>query len=202
MSIADEVKTYLKNKPYMIEALESKIANMSGLARKIATDLQMDSDSYNAIKAAIRRFSIELERKWTAIDAKAIRVLKGNSIMLLDKASVIISKEKLQLINIAEIEINKYHIYIVEEMPSALPKNSIIKIDKDCSVISVHSGSDIEDTAGFVAFITSVLAEQGINIVEFISCYTETMIIVNRIDAIRSYQAIESLINAVQKEPL
>jgi len=193
MSISNEVKTYLKNKPYMIEALETKTANISALARKIAKDLELESSSYNAVKAAVRRFSLELEKKWTSIDTNAIKVLKGNSITLLDKASVIVSRERLQLENMAEVEIGKYYTYIVEEIPKGFEKE-IVKIDRDCSVITIHSGSDIEETSGFVAFVSSVLAEQGVNIVEFISCYTETMIVVDRLDAIRSYQTISELI--------
>jgi hypothetical protein len=38
--------------------------------------------------------------------------------------------------------------------------------------------------------MTSLLAEYGINIVEVISCYTETMIVVNRSDALVSYELL------------
>ncbi|MGC8568283.1 MAG: hypothetical protein ACP5LP_03535 [Candidatus Micrarchaeia archaeon] len=63
----------------------------------------------------------------------------------------------------------------------------------------IHSRSNIEETSGFVAFLTSVPAEHGINIIEFISCYTETMILVERYDAISSCQIVSYLIESATR---
>jgi len=57
MSIANEVRLYLKNKPYILEALENDIVNLSKLARQIQLEFRVKNSS--AIKAALRRFSEE-----------------------------------------------------------------------------------------------------------------------------------------------
>ena len=60
-SIANYVRIYLKNKPYVLEALENGIVNISELSRKIA--METGIKKVGAIKAAIRRFGEMLKRE-------------------------------------------------------------------------------------------------------------------------------------------
>jgi len=55
MTIAQDVRGYLRNKPYLLEALEKGIVNLSELSRQIQEELKTDNTS--AIKAALRRYS-------------------------------------------------------------------------------------------------------------------------------------------------
>ena len=43
MSIANDVRIYFRNKPYMLEAIEKDIANLSKLARVVQDDLNLNS---------------------------------------------------------------------------------------------------------------------------------------------------------------
>jgi hypothetical protein len=54
MTIAQNVRSHLRNKPYLLEALEKGIVNLSELSRQIKEELKIDNTS--AIKAALRRF--------------------------------------------------------------------------------------------------------------------------------------------------
>ncbi|PJB74401.1 MAG: hypothetical protein CO092_04565, partial [Candidatus Aenigmarchaeota archaeon CG_4_9_14_3_um_filter_37_18] len=55
MSVAEEVRLYIKNKPYIKESLEEGIVNLSSLARQIQKDLGLKN--FEAVKAALRRLS-------------------------------------------------------------------------------------------------------------------------------------------------
>ena len=60
MTIAQNVRNHLRNKPYLLEALEKGIVNLSELSRQIQKELKTNDTS--AIKAALRRYSEELQK--------------------------------------------------------------------------------------------------------------------------------------------
>jgi aspartokinase len=195
MSISDTVRTYLKNKPYTMEALENGIVNYSALARVIQK--QLGIKNYQAVKAAIRRYAEHIESVKGTIESRALGVLKENRIALLDGVHVIVSEAELNIPNDAKVKIDEYYVYLTrKDVIKGLGKKerqSIVKVNDNCSTIIIYSGENLESGSGVVAFITSLLAEQNINVVEFISCYTETIIVVGKNDALRSYELLSSI---------
>ena len=196
MTISDEVRNYLKTKPYILESMENGIVNFSSLSRTIQTRLRIRN--HQAVKAAIIRYSARLSERKNSIEDSALSVLKDNRITLLDGISVIISNKKIEMENDAEIKLNPYYIYLTRKgMPK--PKSgrigSLVKVHDKCSAIVISSEQKLEAESGVIAFITSLLAEHNINIIELISCYTETIIVVRKSDALRSYQIISDVTN-------
>jgi aspartokinase len=61
-------------------------------------------------------------------------------------------------------------------------------------MIVVHSPEELEVTPGVVAFLTTLLAEQGVNIVEFISCWTQTIIVIEKKDSLKVYETLSNLV--------
>jgi hypothetical protein len=61
MTTAQEVRNHLRNKPYLLEALEKGIVNLSELSRQLQTDLKTSDTS--AIRAALRRYSEDLQKQ-------------------------------------------------------------------------------------------------------------------------------------------
>ena len=59
--ISKEVITYLKQKPYVLEAVEKEILNYSALARKIAEDL--GNVKFEAVKSTLIRLAKDLRNK-------------------------------------------------------------------------------------------------------------------------------------------
>ena len=196
MSISDTVRVYLKNKPYTQEALEYGIVNFSALARLIQKELGIKN--YQAIKAAIRRYAEHIESVKGSIETRALRVLKENRIALLDGVHVIVSEEELDIPNDAKVKIDEYYVYLTRKDAvrgmTRKARESIIKVNDNCSTLIIYSGENLESGSGVVAFLTSLLAEQNINVVELISCYTETIIVVNRADALRSYEILSGIV--------
>ncbi|TRO49759.1 aspartate kinase, partial [Candidatus Bathyarchaeota archaeon] len=43
MTIAQNVRSYLRNKPYLLEALEKGIVNLSELSRQIQKELEIEN---------------------------------------------------------------------------------------------------------------------------------------------------------------
>ena len=65
---------------------------------------------------------------------------------------------------------------------------------ENCTMIVVHSPEELEATPGVVAFLATLLAEQNVNIVEFISCWTETIMVVEKKDSLKAYEVLSNLV--------
>jgi hypothetical protein len=78
-------------------------------------------------------------------------------------------------------------------MKSIIPRKNIPKIQMDLAeiIVSLHAVADV--TPGVVSTVTTELTMNGINMVEFMSCVPELIIVVDEKDALRSYSAIEKL---------
>jgi aspartokinase len=77
------------------------------------------------------------------------------------------------------------------ELPERI--NVLVKHD-NCTMIVVHSPEELEATPGVVAFLATLLAEQNVNIVEFISCWTETIIVVEKKDSLKTYETLTNMV--------
>ena len=72
--ISKEVISYLKQKPYVLEAVEQEIVNYSALARKIAKDL--GNVNFEAVKSTLIRLSKDLRNNKLNRERKVINLLK------------------------------------------------------------------------------------------------------------------------------
>ena len=93
MTIAQNVRNHLRNKPYLLEALEKGIVNLSELSRQIQKDLK--TDDISAIKAALRRYSEELQKHKQKREEKVLQLLKRSGIAVYDRKSVMITSKEL-----------------------------------------------------------------------------------------------------------
>jgi len=194
MKISEVVRIYLKNKPYTLEALEKGIVNFSALARIIQKDIGIRN--YHAIKAALRRYVEELRERDISIEKHAMSILKGSTITIQSGVSVVITRKDIDLERSSKIKLHDYYIYLTYDSAELkqIERYDTIKTHENASAIVIHSEEKLERLPGFVAFIASLLAEQNVNIIEFISCYTETLLVVSRGDALKSHELLMGMV--------
>jgi len=191
MTIAQNVRNHLQNKPYLLEALEKGIVNLSELSRQIKGELEIENMS--AIKAALRRFSEELQKHKQKREEKVLQVLKRSSIAVYDRKSVMITTKEINTKTGMKVDLMGKIVYLLDR--SDLPErvHALVKHD-NCTMIVMHSPEELEATPGVVAFLATSLAEQSVNIIEFISCWTETIIVVERKDSLKAYEVLSNLV--------
>jgi aspartokinase len=191
MTIAQNVRNHLRNKPYLLEALEKGIVNLSELSRQIQEELKTDNTS--AVKAALRRFSEELQKHKQKREEKVLQVLKRSGIAVYDRKSVMITSKEITTKNGMKVDLLDKFVYLVDrsEMPERI--STLVKHD-NCTMIVVHSPEELEATPGVVAFLTTLLAAQNVNIIEFISCWTETIIVVEKKDSLKAYEVLSNMV--------
>ena len=191
MTIAQSVREYLKNKPYLLEALEKDIVNLSELSRQIQTELKINNTT--ATKAALRRFAEELRKHKQRREEKVLQILKRSAISVYDRKSVIITSKELEKESGMKVDLPGKFVYLLDR--SELPERiSALVKHENCTLIVINSPIELEATPGVVAFLTSMLAEQNLNIIEFISCYTETVIVVEKKDSLKTYEVLTNLV--------
>lgn len=191
VTIAQEVRNYLKNRPYVLEALEKGIVNLSELSRQIQKELKIKN--IVAIKAALRRFSEELQKHKHKREERVLKILRKSTITLHDGNSVVITSKPLETEDKIKVNLGGEFVYLTDK--NNLGKiNGVLQKHEDCVMIVIHSPAELEATPGVVAFLTSLLAEQNINIIEFISCWTDTIIVVEKKDRLKTYEILSSVI--------
>ena len=191
MTIAQNVRNHLRNKPYLLEALEKGIVNLSELSRQIQKELKIDNTS--AVKAALRRFSEELQKHKQKREEKVLQILKRSGIAVYDRKSVMITSKEINTKNGMKVDLLDKFVYLLDrgDVPERI--NTLVKHD-NCTMIVMHSPEELEATPGVVAFLTALLAEQNVNIIEFISCWTETIIVVEKKDSLKAYEVLSNMV--------
>ncbi|MCW4029863.1 MAG: ACT domain-containing protein [Candidatus Bathyarchaeota archaeon] len=191
MTVAQNVRNHLRNKPYLLEALEKGIVNLSELSRQIQSELKTEDTS--AIKAALRRYSEELQKHKQKREEKVLHLLKRSSIAVYDRKSVMITSKELPQKTGMKVDLLDKFVYLLDR--SDLPErvSALVKND-NCTMIVIHSPEELEATPGVVAFLATLLAEQNVNIVEFISCWTETIMVVDKKDSLKTYEVLSNLV--------
>ncbi len=191
MTTAQEVRTYLKNKPYLLEALEKGIVNLSELSRQIQQELKATNTT--ATKAALRRYAEELQRHKQKREEKVLNLLKRSGIAVYDRKSVIITAKEVDTKGGMKVDLPGKFVYLLDRADLPERISTLVKHD-NCTMIVVNSPEELENTPGVVAFLTTLLAEQNVNIIEFISCWTETVIVVEKKDSLKAYEALTNLV--------
>lgn len=83
-------------------------------------------------------------------------------------------------------------LIINQEDLDKIDTSEAIEIRENLVEISIITPPIVEKTPGFVQYITGKLAENNINIVEVVSCYTDTILIVEEKDAVKAYGVLKS----------
>jgi predicted nucleic acid-binding protein len=197
MKVAVKVREFVKKRPYISEALENNIVNMSELARIIEGELK--TQSVEATKAAIRRYAIELRKSRRRREEAVLRLLQASKLIVLDNLSIVVTGKDFEIANKMKIKLSDSHyVYLVEKSllkeVRAKVKQNLRHVHEDCAALIVNSPEQMETTPGVVSYLTSLLSAQDVHSLAFASCYTETTIVVERSDALTSYKIMSEVI--------
>ena len=193
--ISDLAWLYVKGKPSLREGLKYGIMNHSSLARMLMHELGIPKKSFSAVKAALIRISRKLGDSEIEGEDKMLRVLKGSTISVETKVAAVVSSRKLEVKPISQAKSGEYYVYLVEEGEFEGKKKvqGLVRTTRNLNLITIRSPIDIEETPGVVAFVLNALSHEGINVLEFISCYTNTLLAVREKDTARAYELLSAI---------
>lgn len=187
MSVAEDVRAYVEDRPYIQEALARDIVNYAALARQVQEEV---GGGFEAVKVALRRIAEDI-REGRGRRRETVRdVLAGTSIELKGGMQVC----KTDRIREATVMGKTAHGYtLVQEQGVECPGERIM----DQVLLTLKSPDDLEHAPGVLAYVLSLLAGRGINVTECISCREDTHIVVDAADATEAF----SVLNAKLADP-
>ena len=200
MSITKLTESYILEHPSIKDCLKNGLINYSSLSRRIASELNLSiKNDFDAILIACRRLKRKLKQEET-FENKILKLLKQSKVEVKNKVMAIVLEKDIFFENLfnLEKEIKKRkEIFRVIESASGITiitseefmdlikkyfKNKIIIENKNLAEITIKSPEDIETTPGTYAYLCSLFGENNINIVETLSCWTDTIFLVDEKD--------------------
>lgn len=189
-SVAQLVRETIQMRPSITDALKMQIVNYSALARMLQTEI--GEGSLEAVKAAIIRISEELETKKGLQEEKVLSILRKSVVRLQDKIAVIISPKELGIPYIVTAYLTDSYVYVVDQTLLKEKPPEFAQLKSNLVALILISPPVVESTPGFVAFLTSLMASREINIAEFISCSTNTVIVLDQKDALNAFSLLQN----------
>ena len=195
---------YIKNHPHIKSCLKGGLINYSSLSRLIAKDLKIEKKtSFEAILIAARRFQNKLSKE-KFYEKKIRNLLSESEIEIKNKIVVFIVRKNLDK-NYFQKNSFEGVFYLLEGSDSytiiTQEKNSkqiekelksfILKSSQQLALVNIKSGKDIEIIPGVVAYLTSLFAENGVNILEFLSSWTDTLFVIDKKDVNKVIEFLE-----------
>ncbi len=191
MRLSNLISLYVKKRPFLSEALRMGIVNHSALARRISDDL--GTDSADAVKMALIRLSGKLWKKQDDLEGKILSILKKSSMTLRNKVAVVITSRPIENLSyLSYTQSGRQMTYIVEESELG-PLKGKYKIEENLNLIVIQSPEEVEEVPGVISHLLSSLSNEGINVVEFISCYTDTLLVVRQADTAKTYSILSDI---------
>jgi aspartokinase len=197
MSITKLTEQYIAEHPSIKDALKKDLINYSALSRAICDELNIKK--FDAVLIACRRYFWKVKNQ-EPHEKNIIELLKGAKLRVRNKIAVAIFekprdlesiyllqqalKKKKADFNLIEGE-DAITIVTNEEYIDLLEKKfrfNILKTTKGLVQITLIFNEKIETTHGVVSSIYSLLSENGVNINEEMSCWTDLMLIIDKND--------------------
>jgi predicted regulator of amino acid metabolism with ACT domain len=191
---------YLSEHPSIKDCLKHGIINYSKLSRKVAKEINIEKkSSLEAILIACRRYEMKLKDA-NIREEKILDILKRSELEIKNKIVVVIIGKNTYMEKLLEMEkktrktadsfyaiegTKVFTIILSEKYLDDFKKlfgRNILKSSKNLTMITIKSPTDMENTPGVIAYITSLFSEHGINIVETMSCWTDTIFVVTEQD--------------------
>ncbi|MGP8072826.1 MAG: ACT domain-containing protein [Thermoplasmata archaeon] len=198
ISIARRVREYLDGQPVIADAIRLGIGNYSAIARRICGELEIQQTE--AVIAACRRYPrgagesaraagvrrvVRKSRIETRTRVATVTVSQGVDVLqrLGDVVEELLDENSLCRL----IQVSRGTVIIVGEdsvprVTKRLREDQVIGVRRNLIEVAVTSPESIEETPGLLTLLTGVLSAQGINIVEALSCYTDTIFLLDRDD--------------------
>ena len=200
MSITKLAESYVLEHPSIKDCLKKGLVNYSSLSRQIASDLNLNpKKNFDAILIACRRLKRKLKKE-NDFEKDILKILKQSKIEIKNKIIAVVLEKDIYFENLTALarEIKKKReIFGVIEGASGITvittedflelvrkyfKNRIILENKSLAQITIKSPREIETTPGTYAYLCSLLADNNINIVETLSCWTDSILLIKEED--------------------
>jgi hypothetical protein len=207
--VAKVVRDYIDTHPSIKDCLVDGLVNLSALSRRIMEEKGLSQ--MEATLVAARRY----EATATRHNERLIRqTLAKSRLEVSSKVAIVTLRNDWQLYSKLQgfmrralseghvpkvLQGSKAITLITDEstarvVEEEMGRPNLIGLDKGLVEIAVTSPESIREVPGIMAFLYGTLSGNGINIVETMSCYTDTIFIVEPKDMMRAFDVLNKAI--------
>lgn len=210
LSAAELTRKYIDRHPSIRDCISKDLINYSSLARLIMKDLGIKNEE--AVLAASRRYAMKLSK--TDSEGAIIDLFEKSRLELKTRICIVVAKNEWIVLKNLDDVVKKFlaekstmqvlqstnAITVISEdkhlpdITKAIGEDHVITVKENLAEITVKSPPDIEETPGAFTYLMTMLSEQGINLVEAVSCYTDTIFIVSREDMMPAFDILSKVI--------
>jgi len=200
MSLAQECRDTVSRYPFILDGLREGVVNYRAVARRVKPEVEEtvgDEIDIEAVTTAVRRYGEELQEEDG--DDGARSVLADSRVSLRGNVVSITATEYGDLPDVGGfvhlVRGRDYTTVVVDnegadEVAEAVEGDVVERLD-DLTCITVESPGEIVDVPGVLTRMVSRFSSEEINIVDITSCYTETIIVVEKRDAVKALETLE-----------
>jgi hypothetical protein len=208
-SVSRVVEKIVENNPVLKECLASGLANYSRVARAIKrfVDEELGGEaSIESIKVAL----IRLARRLSPMNVSNIeRILRETSIEVKTKVSVLTydSSALREIVRIAGslqgtrflsivTGITSITVMVGDEQSKTFLNIGSKPLFQQSGLTAILLVSPVENiyTPGLIAYVTTILAQSNINIIQITSSYSETIIVISPEDTMKAFSILSEAI--------
>ncbi|MGQ9587693.1 MAG: DUF7523 family protein [Thermoplasmata archaeon] len=210
LSAAELTRKYIDRHPSIRDCISKDLVNYSSLARLIMKELGVKNEE--AVLAASRRYAMKLAKSDS--EGAITKLFEESRLELKTRICIVIAKNEWIVLKNLEDVVKKMladkstmqvlqstnAITVISEdrhLPTivrAIGREHVVSVKENLAEITVRSPPAIEETPGAFVYVMGMLSEQGINLVEAVSCYTDTIFIVSREDMMHAFDILSGLI--------
>lgn len=211
-STAQRVRDYIDAHPAIRDCLRKGIVNLSALARLIVDEQDLESE--DAALIACRRY--EVDGVGEGQEAAILDLLGRSRLDIRTRSAVLTVRPTWSAIEqLTEVTRDRsagqapVHLVrgsealtvitddvVADDLVDGLDDRDLIKQQRDLVEISVTSPETIEETPGLMAHLTTALADRGINIAEVLSCYRDTIFVIDKEEMTRTVEVLDRLLGS------
>jgi hypothetical protein len=200
VNITKLTEDYISEHPFVKDCLKKGLINYSSLTRQICLDLKLNvKKNFDAVLIACRRFYRKIKTEAT-MEKGILAILKNSKVEVKNKISAIVLEKDIVFSNLLDIEkeakkfLETFHIIegttTITVITSSdfgkkvkqIFRNKVIKENTNLVEVILKSPKQIETTSGVISYIYSLLGENNINVFETLSCWTDTIFLVEEKD--------------------
>jgi len=215
-NITKSVRAIVDNDLSFQDALQRGYSNLSAMARiiKPSIDAIAGTDvSIESIVTALKRTRREYKLPYASVEP----IVAGSKISLkTDVAKLSIVKNRKTIEKIAKPLTQYYDSFIsvsesvnsvtlifdqliLERMKNLFDDDDILEVEGNLAAIIVQSPEEIIKTPGCALIFYNQLARRHVNIEDTVSCYTDTIMLVDMNDVAKAFNALTELITESRK---
>ena len=156
--------------------------------KRFTTHESPDATLLWVLKKSGQREPFEREK----IRRGVMRAIEKRPVTLSDVDTLLETVEqKLMNLDSSEVATLEVGKLVLKELEKLDKRPS--KVEENLNLITIESPEELEEVPGVISYILGALASEGINVVEFISCYTDTLLVVKQADTERAYSILSRI---------